>query len=395
MLLSIVRCCPLSHVHLFSLLPSCDFDWVFVVNRRHEITMPSSVQLYWDTLTTVGAYDTCKYNKKKYKGEVEVAHLYKLANLYRAMTGTQLDNAHEAFADARAGAVIAGNPELWKYRNKAKGVLPLSDLWEEKKAKADKEEAEINYTIHEPWVENQPGDATDPKFTGGNYGPQGSATDPCGKEDGIVALFLKFWTPKFLGKVAKETNRYGNEQTVKDKGSGKKGAKKEYERCARTDAGARTRFRSKNAKRKWIPVTRWFLLAFLAVLIRGGARRWRNKSEAWSTDYGLRDDDIASFMTQDAFDQLLRFIHFTNNDKVKPKSNGKIDPLVKVRPLLDHFRRVNQTLWTLGQEMTVDESMVKCKSRLVKITQYLPKKVRGCCSCLLHNILDFRLSLCP
>ena len=52
----------------------------------------------------------------------------------------------------------------------------------------------------------------------------------------------------------------------------------------------------------------------------------------------------------------------------------KADKCWKVRPLLSQVAEASQRNWTLGMHMTIDESMIKCKSRFVNWKQYMPLK---------------------
>lgn len=57
-------------------------------------------------------------------------------------------------------------------------------------------------------------------------------------------------------------------------------------------------------------------------------------------------------------------LHFVDSQKVvRDKKHPDYDPLAKIRPMLDVLRVNLQQLWTPGQDLTVDESMVKCKNR--------------------------------
>ena len=53
-------------------------------------------KFYFDTFHVVSHYKGCTLNKAAYTGEVSKDGLYKLKNLYRAVTGETLDNAHDA-----------------------------------------------------------------------------------------------------------------------------------------------------------------------------------------------------------------------------------------------------------------------------------------------------------
>jgi hypothetical protein len=77
------------------------------------VALLPACKYYFDTYLIVGHYKACKFNKEKYTGEVPKDGLYKLKNLYKAVTERVLDNAHDAFADCTATAAIAMDPAIW------------------------------------------------------------------------------------------------------------------------------------------------------------------------------------------------------------------------------------------------------------------------------------------
>ena len=98
---------------------SCDFDWLYHVGRKYNVWPGDRVRYVWDTLATVKVASH-PFNKEKYTGpvceDVEYKHLYALENLHRAMFGRGFEGAHDALADATAGARVAAHPAFWSRR---------------------------------------------------------------------------------------------------------------------------------------------------------------------------------------------------------------------------------------------------------------------------------------
>ncbi len=75
--------------------------------------------------------------------------------------------------------------------------------------------------------------------------------------------------------------------------------------------------------------------------------------------YGLSILYIWNSMSCDAYDFLRRNMHFADNSLQQPEGSEGYDPLFKVRYPLDVIGKVLQKIWTTGQHITIDESMIK------------------------------------
>lgn len=151
--------------------------------------------------------------------------------------------------------------------------------------------------------------------------------------------------------------------------------KKQKWRTARpgTAEWEQKRHRYQNSKRPWVTVDKWYLLAFLGIFIRMGARRTRTLYEPWCTTHSLRDAAIANCMDRDSFRQVFRFIHFSDNEAVKTRKERE-NKLYKVAFVLASILRAFKECYTLGVYMAIDESMIRCKSMYVSFRQYNPMK---------------------
>ena len=78
--------------------------------------------------------------------------------------------------------------------------------------------------------------------------------------------------------------------------------------------------------------------------------------------YGISMPQLRNVMTRYAFTFMRRYIHFSENDKQKPKGEHKYDPLFKVNFALDAVQADLHASWVAGQHLVIDESMVKCLS---------------------------------
>ena len=70
---------------------------------------------------------------------------------------------------------------------------------------------------------------------------------------------------------------------------------------------------------------------------------------------------------------ILRFQHLNDSTEYIPKGQPGYDALYKLRPFMDPLLENFQAAYSLGQEISIDESMIGFKGRLYFI-QYMPDK---------------------
>ena len=57
----------------------------------------------------------------------------------------------------------------------------------------------------------------------------------------------------------------------------------------------------------------------------------------WSTESDLGVPYVAKVMLLKRFEEIRSYLHFNDNNLMKPKSDSVHDRTFKVRPVLDHF----------------------------------------------------------
>jgi len=72
-------------------------------------------------------------------------------------------------------------------------------------------------------------------------------------------------------------------------------------------------------------------------------------------------------MTRNRYLQILRYLHFANNEEIENH------PLKKVKPVIDDLRKKFSNSILPGKNLCIDESLVLWKEKL-KFKQYLPLK---------------------
>ena len=123
----------------------------------------------------------------------------------------------------------------------------------------------------------------------------------------------------------------------------------------------------------WSDVTREEIMAFLALNIGMGIVSLPSMPDYWSTEPILSHPWFASVMPRNRFRQILRYFHIVDNSKAVDRSSPSYDKLWKVRPLVDALNKASSENFTLGRNVSVDESMIGTKAR-ISFLQYLPAK---------------------
>ena len=160
-----------------------------------------------------------------------------------------------------------------------------------------------------------------------------------------VDFFSLFWEPPFFQTLAEETNRYATQRQVQ------------------------------KPDRKWYPTTPEEIRAFIGINIIMGIDQKPAISHYWSTDPYLGNPGIQSVMPRERFEALYRYLHLSNSDEMPGRDDPAYDPLYKIRPLINLCQQNFRDRYVPGQNMCVDEGMIKYKGRLY-FRQYMPKKPR-------------------
>ena len=90
-------------------------------------------------------------------------------------------------------------------------------------------------------------------------------------------------------------------------------------------------------------------------------------------------------MGKSRFQELNQYFHTKDNHKAKAKEDPDYDPLFKVKPLLKLVTKQNRALYNPGQDISVDEAMIKFNGRL-SFKQYVKGKpnpwgIKVWCAC--------------
>ena len=117
----------------------------------------------------------------------------------------------------------------------------------------------------------------------------------------------------------------------------------------------------------WVPITGDDFGKFIALLLHMGSVCMPSYRHYWRTDNFFRTYIFRATMTRDHFEMILRFFNFGD----MPHFPG--DRLGKVRFLVEHFNRISSSIFVPHQKLSLDESMMLWRGRLI-FRQYIKNK---------------------
>ncbi|XP_045454543.1 piggyBac transposable element-derived protein 4-like [Melitaea cinxia] len=118
----------------------------------------------------------------------------------------------------------------------------------------------------------------------------------------------------------------------------------------------------------WYPVTVDEMLKFLALIGWMGLVKLPAIKDYWRVHklYGL--PLARTVMPRNRFELILKYIHFSDNTEADTE-----DRLCKIRDVLDKFIENYKKMYTPGEDICVDESLIPWRGRLI-FRQYIPNK---------------------
>ena len=117
----------------------------------------------------------------------------------------------------------------------------------------------------------------------------------------------------------------------------------------------------------WADVDADEMNKFIGLLFSMGLVSLPSYKKYWSTDVLYMNENFATTMSRERFKSILRFFNFGE----KPKFDG--DRLSKIRMIMDHFNETMLRMITPDKNLSIDESMMLWRGRLV-FRQYIKNK---------------------
>lgn len=192
-------------------------------------------------------------------------------------------------------------------------------------------------------------------FTWGDYNIQnhkifqftsnkGLQTHTVNSNSNAIDIFKLFFNDDLINLIVHETNVYAN-QVLQS-----------------------TRISRNSRLNNWTDTNSQEIQVFFGIFIWIGLNVRPALSDYWSNDPLYKNDFISNLMKRNRFELLMRMLHF--NDNQIPNQNDK---LVKIRPFLTLLKNNIQSVYSVGENMVIDESMIAWRGRL-GFRQYIPGK---------------------
>lgn len=125
----------------------------------------------------------------------------------------------------------------------------------------------------------------------------------------------------------------------------------------------------KMANFQWIPVTPNDIRIFLGLLLWMGLCKRSSIRSYWSRDF-IFQNNVSKVMSRNRFENILRYLHFADNDGTSSAASTRIHKFQQLQDLLEcNFK----TSYTAGKRLVIDETMVPFRGRL-SFRQYIPNK---------------------
>lgn len=166
-----------------------------------------------------------------------------------------------------------------------------------------------------------------------------------------VDYFKLFFDDDLVNHIVIETNRYAEQQLQLN------------------PAAVKPHSRMHN----WIPTTSEEIQKFFGLTFLMGIIKKPKIAMYWSKDPLYTTPIFAEIMPRNRYQLLLRFLHFADNSTSPDPTNPDRDRLYKIRSIIDHLFEKFQTVYDVSQKVSVDESLLLWKGRLL-FRQYLPLK---------------------
>ena len=103
------------------------------------------------------------------------------------------------------------------------------------------------------------------------------------------------------------------------------------------------------------------LKAYLGFMIVMGVNRLPEIREYWSRDEKLHNSFIACRISRDRFEEISRYLHFTDNTTLPARDEPAYHRLQKVLPMITELKRQFVEAYRPHTQNSIDEAMIPFK----------------------------------
>eukprot|EP00041_Stephanoeca_diplocostata_P027114 m.741690 g.741690 ORF g.741690 m.741690 type:complete len:960 (+) comp23116_c4_seq1:51-2930(+) len=372
---------------------ACEAKWLYLISEIVHpgvCHLPRQVKYFWNPLAAATKYQGCTLHKSKL-GTIGTG----LAEVHSKVMSTPdhsvlfMPGAHDSMVDCR-NQMEAIHKEFVYIRGKkvrnnilhyltlgahnktaSKTVVEyLSGVMSAKAQKYAKRTADVNREVPEGWNDKDDSPRSHKKYRGPAAGPTSKGIDAVKSMETLIKSVFPW---ELLDEWALYTNKYAREDWVRPaQVDFRKGSV--LTRCSSSDDGARHRFETGQSHKKWHTVTGASILCFIGIMVAAAAQNVRCQEFMWSNAYGTDIAWARNAMPLDAFLQHRRYLAFGDYSAVPKRGDARYDPLFRIQSVVKAYQQLFRSLWTLGEFVSVDESMIKYSGRAIDFVQYMPAK---------------------
>ena len=116
------------------------------------------------------------------------------------------------------------------------------------------------------------------------------------------------------------------------------------------------------------------MINFICILFLSGIQKRKDKISNWWSNNPFLEFPIAKkIMTGREFSNMLRFLHCC---PVNPPSSGEYNPVYKIQEVMDILQRNYNRLFVPGQQLSLDESLIRAFGRIKFKVKIVTKAAR-------------------
>ena len=352
------------------------FDIPFFLHQLCNYKMQSE---FFEDIRLGFGLDTMRIARKAIAADTTngVPSKYNLRDLYEFVTGKVLENAHRAFDDVKATTTILCYPAFWESRKvdifkvtvsqttqqeQAEEAGAIDDSSDDGSSVASSEEEEdeeedeggggggddaMGNRSWEDLVDYIPNPVPIQQFKERFTSPVQSRRPMVGLQchpmdvNTPIRAWRQIFTKTILDKIVKYTNEYG-------------------------EAHSKT----------WSDISRKDLDGFIAILFVSGIQKRKDKPSHWFSENPLLENPVMKkIMSRKKFFTMLRFLHCCPNVRQDPTADG-YDPAYKVSELRDSLERRYTSLLVPGQQLSLDETLIRAFGRIKFKVRIITKAAR-------------------
>lgn len=308
-----------------------------------------------------------------------VPSAYNLKTLYQFVTGKPMESSHRALDDVKATITVLRHEAFWEHRKedlfiingRQEGGAPPPPV-----APVDDADARVPTLEHDDSgddgsVSSSSSESDDDStFHQGNRWKEGVDYNPGPEEP--MQRFQEYFTS--TGRSKRE--RTGLQCSPIDVNTPIRAWRELFKNTILEKIVKYTNEYGRIHAKAWSDITRKDLEAFIAILFISGIQKRKDKPSHWFSDNKLLENPVVKkIMSGRKFFTILRFLHCCPAINQDP-SSATYDPAYKVAELRDYLEDRSQRLFVPGQQLSLDETLIRAFGRIKFKVRIVTKAAR-------------------